>query len=937
MNNNAKEIIPKSLELKLNEIQLELHRIKYAKKRGFSKLLQKALGWIASRTSHSSAIDLNPIHDIIKTESKAYYSTGVDPQLIVAPRRPAVVKKMKQARIEFYLEYTQATNVEFFLDIGNGFEPDLVLRLPYKNDKKIAIDTYLPQSLRSIRIDPISSPGGFMIREAKITEISEINEENQQNLNVLKYLKNLDAGTPKLKPQNQIERNLAEEFEWTSKGEDPQIYLNFSNKNQFSAGWKKIILSIKFKNIKRSNTKFYFDTGNGFIEKEMLLFRLKSGVRQEKLFFFEKPLLNIRFDPLEEKDEFSIQELVFEDAGSEEEIRSFMLQLISAKQNIGKNELQGSLKKESSNSQSSLQSLFALYKKEILEAPHDIGYEDWIENNELPTLPSREDAARQITKFRCKPLFSLVMPVYNTDEKFLRECIESVLKQSYSHWELCIADDASPKSYIRDILQIYQTNHPNIRVVFRKTNGHISQASNSALSLATGDFIVLLDHDDILPEHALFFMAEAINRNPSAQILYSDEDKIDANGRRFAPHFKSDWNPDLFFSQNYVSHLGVYCRALLQRIGGFRTGVEGSQDQDLLLRCLPYVQPEDIIHIPRVLYHWRALEGSTALASGEKSYTTDAGIKALNDYFIAHGPKDIQVQAGLLPNTYHVLWPIPQPAPLVSLLIPTRDKKEITEVAVQSILKKTTYNNYEIIILDNGSIETQTLAWFDVIQKEDARVQVIRYDHPFNYSAINNFGVKHAKGKLIGLINNDIEVISPDWLTEMVRHACRPEIGCVGAKLYYSNDTLQHGGVILGIGGVAGHSHKYYSKNSYGYFSRLMLTQNTSAVTAACLLVRRETYEKVGGLDENNLKIAFNDIDFCLKVREAGYLNLWTPYAELYHHESISRGSEDSSEKVKRFNTEVGFMKNKWNNILENDPFYNQNLTKIREDFSMAE
>jgi GT2 family glycosyltransferase len=936
MNHSANEMTSKNLELKLSELQLELQRIKYAKKERLPKLFQKTMGWIASRTSHSSAIDLRPVHDIIKTESGAYYSTGIDPQLIVVPQRPAVVKKMKQARIEFDLECTQATDVEFFLDVGSGFESDLVLKLHHKNNGKIIMDTYLPRSLRSIRIDPMSAPGEFVIRDAKISEISEINENNNQNLNVLKYLRNLSNGTPELKPQNQITRNLAEEFEWTSQGDDPQIYLNFPSKSKPFTGWKKIIINIKFKNIKYSNTKFYFDIGNGFVENESLSFQLKSGGRQEKLFFFDKSLLKIRLDPLEEEDNFTIQELSFEDAGSEDQIRACILQQISAKRNIKKDEVLYLVKKDSLDKQPSLQSLFDLYRREILEASHhDIGYEDWIENNERPTLPSPAEAVQQINKFLHKPLFSLVIPVYNTDEKFLRECIESVLHQSYSHWELCIADDASPKPYIRDVLQDYQTQNNNIHVVFRQINGHISQASNSALSLATGDFVVLLDHDDVLPEHALFFMAEAINRNPSAQILYSDEDKIDASGQRFAPHFKSDWNPDLFFSQNYVSHLGVYRRALLQRIGGFRTGFEGSQDQDLLLRCLPYVQAEDIVHIPRVLYHWRALEGSTALASGEKSYTTNAGIKALRDYFSKHGPRSVKVEAGLLPNTYHVLWPIPQPAPLVSLLIPTRDKKEITEAAVQSILKKTTYKNYEIIILDNGSIEPQTLTWFDAIQKEEARVKVLRYDYPFNFSAINNFGVKHSQGELIGLINNDIEVISHDWLTEMVRHACRPEIGCVGAKLYYSNDTLQHAGVILGIGGVAGHSHKYFSKNSNGYFSRLMLVQNTSAVTAACLLVRREIYEKVDGLDENNLKIAFNDVDFCLKVRNAGWLNLFTPYAELYHHESISRGQENTQEKIERFNNEVYFMKNKWKSTLEHDPFYSQNLTKNREDFSI--
>ncbi|MFT7749332.1 UNVERIFIED_CONTAM: glycosyltransferase family 2 protein, partial [Escherichia coli] len=484
------------------------------------------------------------------------------------------------------------------------------------------------------------------------------------------------------------------------------------------------------------------------------------------------------------------------------------------------------------------------------------------------------------------------------------------------------------------VLREYEAKDKRINVVYRQQNGHISAASNSALEIAKGDFVALLDHDDALPEHALLFMAQAICAQPETQILYSDEDKLNGRGERFDPHFKSDWNPDLFFSQNYVSHLGVYRRNLLQRIGGFRLGVEGSQDQDLLLRCLPHVQADQIVHIPRVLYHWRAIEGSTALASGEKSYTTDAGIKALRDYF-ATQQAGVEVDAGLVPNTYRVRYPIPEPAPLVSLLIPTRDRRSLTETAVRSILEKSTYTNFEILILDNGSVEAETLEFFREIQLEDRRVKVLAYDFPFNYSAINNFGARHAKGTVIGLVNNDIEVINPEWLTEMVSQCLRPEIGCVGAKLYYSNDTVQHAGVILSLGDVAGHSHKHFPRNHPGYFHRLSLVQTLSAVTAACLLIRKEIFDLVSGLDEKNLKVAFNDVDFCLKVREAGYRNLWTPYAELYHYESISRGAEDSPEKIARFTQEVNFMKAKWTDYLERDPFYSPNLTKNREDFSI--
>jgi glycosyltransferase involved in cell wall biosynthesis len=372
----------------------------------------------------------------------------------------------------------------------------------------------------------------------------------------------------------------------------------------------------------------------------------------------------------------------------------------------------------------------------------------------------------------------------------------------------------------------------------------------------------------------------------------------------------------------------------VEKIHGFRLGVEGSQDYDLLLRCLPYVEHQQIVHIPRILYHWRSHPGSTAQSSGSKSYTQHAGLNALKDYLSMHA-RDARAELSPRPNTYRVRWPIPAPEPLVSLLIPTRDRRELVETAISSIIEKSEYQNFEILILDNGSTDPDTLEYFARIPREDSRVRVVPYNHSFNYSAINNHGVTQARGEVIGLINNDIEVISADWLREMLSHAIRPEIGCVGAKLFYSNQTLQHGGVILGICGCAGHSHKHLSPDQPGYVYRAIVVQNLSAVTAACLVMRKCIFEQVGGLDEKNLTIAFNDVDLCLKVREAGYRNLWTPYAELYHHESLSRGHEDTPEKIQRFQSEVNHMKDKWGQKLLHDPFYNPNLTLEREDFSL--
>lgn len=562
-------------------------------------------------------------------------------------------------------------------------------------------------------------------------------------------------------------------------------------------------------------------------------------------------------------------------------------------------------------------------------------YTKWVKLYDTIDNSKRNKIRVAISQMQSPPLISVIMPTYNVKPQLLIEAIDSIKKQLYPHWELCVADDASTDPAIRPLLESLSSNDERIKVIFREKNGHISAASNSALELVTADWVALMDHDDMLPEHALYYVAQTILENPDAGVIYSDEDKIDESGNRFSPHFKSNWNPDLFFSQNYVSHLGVYKRYILEEIGGFRIGVEGSQDQDLLLRCLPYLKNEQIIHIPKVLYHWRMVEGSTALSSGEKSYTTEAGIKSLRDYFKSQN-KQVTVTQAAVPNTYHVNYEITEEDPLVSLIIPTRDHLNLVETCVRSILDKSLYRKFEILIIDNGSIEEDTIRFFKTIQNEHACVKVLQYNHPFNYSAINNFGVKYAKGSIVGLINNDIEVISPDWLNNMVGHVIRPEIGCVGAKLYYTDKTLQHGGVILGVGGVANHSHKNYPYGHPGYFARLACVQNLSAVTAACLLVRRDIFEEVKGLDEVNLKVAFNDIDFCLKVRELGYRNLWTPYAELYHHESVSRGAEDTPEKIKRFQQEVSFMERKWGSALVQDPYYSPNLTLQHEDFSLA-
>lgn len=710
---------------------------------------------------------------------------------------------------------------------------------------------------------------------------------------------------------------------WQALNEDPQFHFDLS-KQSLPAGYYLFELQISTAaGACGSASKLYIDYGDGFNETDCIQFSVPFNTEASRFIYLRAGAKHIRFDPVEIKVKFELAKFNLKPAAPSALRLYFQQYLSKYQQDLLVIQLDD------------LDALYQRYHALVSDSNSRLGYQHWISHKKQPGLPTRVQVKQRIDSFDARPLFSVIMPTYNTDAQYLKACIDSVLAQSYPHWELCIADDCSPKPHVMEILQQYAANDRRIKVCQREENGHISRASNSAIALASGDFIALLDHDDLLAKDALFFMAEAINQYPDGQIFYSDEDKIDLQGRRSEPHFKSDWNPDLFFAQNYVSHLGVYRSSLIEKIGGFRAGVEGSQDQDLLLRCLPHVRHDQIHHIPRILYHWRMLEGSTALASGEKSYTTLAGIKALTDYFAVQGPAGIRVEAGIVPNTYRLYWPIPVHAPKVSLLIPTRDRCSLVEVAVRSILEKTSYPNYEIVILDNGSVEDETLQFFAEITQQDRRVKVLSYDYPFNYSAINNFGVSATDGELVGLINNDIEVISPDWLTEMVSHAIRPDIGCVGAKLYYSNNLIQHAGVVLGIGGVANHSHKMYPRSAFGYFARLVCPQNLSAVTAAVLLVKREIYQQVGGLNETALKVAFNDVDFCLKVREAGYRNLWTPYAELYHHESVSRGAEDTPEKQARFKAEVDYMMTVWQRQLAADPYYNPHLTRTKDDFSI--
>ncbi|MBW4470182.1 MAG: glycosyltransferase [Stenomitos rutilans HA7619-LM2] len=540
--------------------------------------------------------------------------------------------------------------------------------------------------------------------------------------------------------------------------------------------------------------------------------------------------------------------------------------------------------------------------------------------------------AETIDLMAYKPLISVVMPVYNPPEAFLRAAIDSVIDQIYPHWELCLADDVSTAPYVRPILEFYQAQDSRIKVTFRTTNGHISRCSNSALELATGEFVALLDHDDLLTPDALYEVALLTNRHPEADLIYSDEDKLNDQDELREPYFKPDWCPDSFLSRMYICHLGVYRRSLLEAIGGFRPGFEGSQDYDLALRFTE--KTDHIFHIPKILYHWRIHAASAASSTDAKPYAYQAAEKALTEAFQRRGTPGKIINSPTCVGHYMVRYQI-EDYKLVSIIIPTKDLSQMLNQCLESIFKHTTYPNYEVIVIDNGSVEKETANLIDRwSKKQPHRFKCYPLDIPFNYSTLNNYAVTQAKGEFLLFLNNDTEIITPDWVNAMVEQAQRPSIGAVGVQLLYPDDTVQHAGVIAGLGGIAGHSHWQSSRDDAGYFNQLQTINNYSAVTAACLMCRRDVFMAVRGFEEQ-LAVAFNDVDFCFKMLEKGYRNIYLPHVKLYHYESKSRGIEDTPEKKARFQQETAYMQRRWSALIAHDPCYSPHLTRRKADYSL--
>ena len=571
-----------------------------------------------------------------------------------------------------------------------------------------------------------------------------------------------------------------------------------------------------------------------------------------------------------------------------------------------------------------------IQRAKIEKLRNQASYPNWLARNEVLDI---EAMTQEIATFHYQPKISIAMPVYNVDEKWLRLCIDSILNQVYTNWELCMADDASTDPNVKKILTEYQQLDERIRVVFREQNGHISEATNSALAIATGEFVALLDNDDELAINAFYEVVKVLNENPELDLIYSDEDKIDMDGNRSDPAFKPDWSPDLLLGTNYISHLGVYRRSILEEIGGFRKGYEGSQDYDLVLRFTEKTTKERIKHIPKVLYYWRMLPTSTAVDQGSKGYAFEAGLRAVQDALVRRGING-HATHGAANGLYDVYYDIKSDK-LVSIIIPTKNGYKDVQRCVSSIIEKTTYQNYEIIMADNGSTDPKMHELYAEFEQQlPGRFFVESIDIPFNFSTINNRAVKKAHGEYLLFLNNDTEVITENWLTLMVSFAQQERIGCVGAKLLYPNNTVQHAGVILGLGGVAGHGHYGYPHGDLGYFGRLAINVNYSAVTAACLLMKKADFDAVGGFEEA-FTVAFNDVDLCLKVQALGRDNVWLHEAELYHFESQTRGYDDKGKKKKRFEQEKVMMEEKWGPLIENDPFYNPNLTRDIPNFSL--
>ena len=560
--------------------------------------------------------------------------------------------------------------------------------------------------------------------------------------------------------------------------------------------------------------------------------------------------------------------------------------------------------------------------------PEEVPYGPWYE----AYIPTEEELeAQRKKKWSYAPKISIAVPAYKTPELFLRQLIQSLQDQTYDNWELCIAN-ASPQDASMEYV-LKSCSAMDSRIVWKKLkeNRGISENTNEAFAMATGDYVGLLDHDDLLAPNALYEIAAALEKEPETEVLYTDEDKVRGEQlEHFQPHLKPDFNEDLLRSNNYICHFFVVKRTLLQKVGGMRKEFDGAQDYDFIFRCTETAGK--ICHIPEILYHWRTHEASTADNPQSKLYAFEAGKRAIEENLKRRGLQG-EVSHTKDYGFYRVKYAV-QGEPLVSIIIPNKDAKTDLEKCIRSVKEKSSYKNYEILIVENNSETEEIFAYYKELSKDPA-IRLLKWKKEFNYSAINNFAAKKARGEYLLFLNNDTEVITEDWIQELLGICQRQGTGAVGARLYYGDHTIQHAGTVIGIGGIAGHMFVNLPGERTGYMHKAALIQDLSAVTAACMLVKREAFEEVGGFEEQ-LSVAFNDVDLCLRLREKGCLVVYNPYAELYHYESKSRGAEDSKEKVRRFQSEIEFMRCRWEKLLKaGDPYYNKNLSLTKWNYSL--
>ncbi len=579
-----------------------------------------------------------------------------------------------------------------------------------------------------------------------------------------------------------------------------------------------------------------------------------------------------------------------------------------------------------------LRALFVKSVHKIQGIDNDYDYGEWYSL----TKPSQEELERQRKEIWEKgPKFSIVMPLYKTPERYLREMLDSIVAQTYTDWELCLADGSPKGADVSKIVKKYQDKDSRILYKRLEQNGGISDNTNAAIAMTSGDYIVLADHDDAMTEDALFECAKAVKEHPECEVIYSDEDKMDMDGGAlFDPHFKPDFNLDLLTSVNYICHQFVVKKELVDKVGGLRKEFDGAQDYDFIFRCTEAAS--GVWHIPKVLYHWRCHQDSTASNPQSKLYAFEADSRAIMEHYHRVGVEAEKVEKGVDYGIYHTIFKI-LGEPLVSIIIPNKDHHQDLDLCIRAILTRGTYKNLEFVVVENNSTKKETFAYYQSIQKEFPQVRVVTWTKEFNYSAINNFGVHHARGEYLLFLNNDTELIARNFIEEMLGFCQREDVGAVGARLLYQDDTIQHAGVVVGFGGIAGHTFIGLHKAENSYFHRAMCAQDYSAVTAACMMSKKSVFEEAGGFSED-LAVAFNDIDYCMKVRSLGKLVVYAPYAVLYHYESKSRGLEDTPEKVARFNREVAKFAKKWPDILKNgDPYYNPNLTLRKSNFALRD